>query len=292
MGADPIIVYLARLKDQWEGWNAEEESVFTALYLATPSDKTQLDVALTALLRTIMPNGQKSPIAKKNESYNVAARHKSFRRGKIQESLPSALSTRPPTDQSDRGGIQRLATLHHNQRGFRAVDGVFLNTLTLKHIIKFRKANVKPYHLLFLDLTKAFDTVSHNFIERALRRFNVDPRMRGFIVGHILMPHQKSMSVVPPHPVASWLLARLGIVDDIEEIEILWLFLEDSCIDWYSSMLKKLLLDSEWIRWKEFFCETYADKSWTLVRYAISFKYIADSLLEYALKKETLIGDE
>ncbi|KAF2898201.1 hypothetical protein ILUMI_07976 [Ignelater luminosus] len=40
---------------------------------------------------------------------------------------------------------------------------------------------------------------------------------------------------------------------------------------------------------EENFCETYADKSWTPVRYAILFKYIAGSLLEYALKIERLL---
>ncbi|KAF2880860.1 hypothetical protein ILUMI_25315 [Ignelater luminosus] len=319
MGADPVLLYLARLRDQWEGWNAEDISVFTALYLATPRDKTQLDVALTALLRTIIPNGRKSPVAKKNKSKNRPVRkgrvenYKRFQslfdssreqlashifdnkslsqpdtnpsveavetkyRGLFQAPSPPDLQPinrieeefddwRPltveevqwalNTTKSSAAGpdkltvgelrrqpIQRLTLvlnscfvlgkfpavisdsrtillpkegnprdvdswrpitissvvvrlcnkiiakrlssrpLHPNQRGFRAVDGVFLNTLTLENLIKSRRANVKPYHLLFLDLAKAFDTVSHNSIERALRRFNVDPRMRGFIMG-------------------------------------------------------------------------------------------------------------
>lgn len=53
---------------------------------------------------------------------------------------------------------------------------------------------------------------------------------------------------------------RLEVQKDEEKIEILRLFLEGSCVDWYSSMLIKLTLDSAWKTWKENFCKTYADK--------------------------------
>lgn len=82
---------------------------------------------------------------------------------------------------------------------------------------------------------------------------------------------------------------RLILKEDIEKIEILRLFLEGSCIDWYSSMLMKLTINSEWTNWKNNFCETYADKGWSPVKYAISFKYKNGPLLDYALKKEKLI---
>ncbi|XP_068994226.1 uncharacterized protein [Neodiprion pinetum] len=85
--------------------------------------------------------------------------------------------------------------------------------------------------------------------------------------------------------------SRLGVERDIEKIEIFRLFLEDSCIDWYGSMLIKYTLDSEWRTWKQNFCETYANKGWTGIRYAISYKYIKGSLLEYALKKERLLSE-
>lgn len=54
-------------------------------------------------------------------------------------------------------------------------------------------------------------------------------------------------------------------------------------------MLIKLTLDSAWETWKENFHETYADKGWTPVKYAISFKYINGPLLDYALKKERIL---
>lgn len=82
---------------------------------------------------------------------------------------------------------------------------------------------------------------------------------------------------------------RLDIQEDTEKIEILKLFLEGSSMDWYNSMLIRHTLVSEWRRWKQNFCETYADKGWTLIRYAILYRYINGSLLDYALKKERIL---
>ncbi|XP_061704414.1 uncharacterized protein LOC133515838 [Cydia pomonella] len=82
---------------------------------------------------------------------------------------------------------------------------------------------------------------------------------------------------------------RVGIEEDIPKIEALRLFLEDSCLDWYRSMIIKFTVDSEWSQWKKMFCETYADKGWSPVRYAMFFRYRQGSLLEYAIKKERLL---
>lgn len=48
-------------------------------------------------------------------------------------------------------------------------------------------------------------------------------------------------------------------------------------------------MESEWNRWEKNFCETFANKGWSPIRYALAFKYQAGSLLEYALKKEKLL---
>lgn len=83
--------------------------------------------------------------------------------------------------------------------------------------------------------------------------------------------------------------ARLGIEEDVKKIEIFRLFIEDSCLDWYKSMLIKHSINSGWAMWKELFCETYADKGWSPIRYAMLFKYRQGALLEYAIKKERLL---
>lgn len=82
---------------------------------------------------------------------------------------------------------------------------------------------------------------------------------------------------------------RLNLEKDQEKIEILRLFLDGSCLDWYSSMLTKLTFNSEWTDWKNNFCETYQDKGWSTTKYAITFKYLNGPLLDYALKKEKLL---
>ncbi|XP_047039124.1 uncharacterized protein LOC124644002 [Helicoverpa zea] len=83
--------------------------------------------------------------------------------------------------------------------------------------------------------------------------------------------------------------ARFDIVKEEQKIEIFRLFLEKSCTDWYSSMMMKLTLHSEWSEWKSDFLQTYANKGWATSKYALSFKYQAGSLLEYAVKKERLL---
>lgn len=83
--------------------------------------------------------------------------------------------------------------------------------------------------------------------------------------------------------------ARLEIETDMKKIEILRLLLEDNCIDWYSSMIIKHTIDSDWSVWKKSLHETFANKGWSPIRYAMNFKYIQGSMLEYALKKERLL---
>lgn len=82
---------------------------------------------------------------------------------------------------------------------------------------------------------------------------------------------------------------RFQISEDRKKIEILKNFLEYASVDWYNCMLMKLTVESEWDRWEKNFCETFANKGWSPIRYALSFKYQAGSLLEYALKKEKLL---
>lgn len=83
--------------------------------------------------------------------------------------------------------------------------------------------------------------------------------------------------------------ARLQIDTDLQKIEILRLLLEDTCIDWYTSMIIKHTISSDWSVWKKSLSETFADKGWSPIRYAMNFKYIQGSMLEYALKKERLL---
>ncbi|CAH2095761.1 unnamed protein product [Euphydryas editha] len=54
-------------------------------------------------------------------------------------------------------------------------------------------------------------------------------------------------------------------------------------------MIIKYTIDSDWAVWKKSSSETFTDKGWSPIRYAMNFKYIRGSMLEYALKKERLL---
>lgn len=82
---------------------------------------------------------------------------------------------------------------------------------------------------------------------------------------------------------------RFNITQDKKKIEILKFFLEKNCLDWYECVLMKLTIDSEWNEWKKKFCDTFANKGWSPIRYAMAFKYQTGSLVEFALKKEKLL---
>lgn len=82
---------------------------------------------------------------------------------------------------------------------------------------------------------------------------------------------------------------RFHIKEDHKKIEILKNFLEYAGIDWYSCSLIKFTVESEWNKWEKNFCDTFGNKGWSPIRYALSFKYQMGSLLDYALKKEKIL---
>ncbi|XP_049868057.1 uncharacterized protein LOC126373991 [Pectinophora gossypiella] len=84
---------------------------------------------------------------------------------------------------------------------------------------------------------------------------------------------------------------RFEVTTDEKKIEILRLFMDKSCADWYSSMLIRFTMNAEWSMWKAKFCETFTNKGWNPVTYALLFKYKDGSLLDYAIRKEKLLLD-
>lgn len=82
---------------------------------------------------------------------------------------------------------------------------------------------------------------------------------------------------------------RLDIKNDVEKIEILRLFLYDTIKDWFHSILIRHSLNSEWTTWKNNFLQTFADRGWSSVTYALNYKYLTGLILEYVEKKEHLL---
>lgn len=75
-------------------------------------------------------------------------------------------------------------TIHQNQRGFTKEDGCFINNLILQTLIKEKRSKGHSYTIITLDLKRAFDTISHNSIERMLNRFNFDEASKRYILAH------------------------------------------------------------------------------------------------------------
>lgn len=79
-----------------------------------------------------------------------------------------------------------IINLNCNQRGFQHLDGVFANVGALHTIIKSSRSNGVPLSVVAVDIKQAFDTVSHQSIERAMRRVGVDQRTRNYIMNSYL----------------------------------------------------------------------------------------------------------
>ncbi|XP_074031649.1 LOW QUALITY PROTEIN: uncharacterized protein [Leptinotarsa decemlineata] len=77
--------------------------------------------------------------------------------------------------------LKTATSLNANQRGFTDVDGTLANSMILDTYIRERRGARKGYCVVSLDIRKAFDTVSHNSVVRALERLGIDPRTVQYI---------------------------------------------------------------------------------------------------------------
>ena len=63
--------------------------------------------------------------------------------------------------------------INERQKAFLPVDGCFENVKILQHVIKTSRKARKELNIVLLDLAKAFDTVNHQSVVKALRRQRV-----------------------------------------------------------------------------------------------------------------------
>lgn len=69
--------------------------------------------------------------------------------------------------------------LHSSQKGFRRFDGLSQNVWLLRALLRSRTETLKPIHMCFLDIRKAFDSVSHDSLLVACKRVGLpDPFLR------------------------------------------------------------------------------------------------------------------
>lgn len=82
---------------------------------------------------------------------------------------------------------------------------------------------------------------------------------------------------------------RFKIEKDRTKIELLRVFLDGTCQDWYTSTVIKGEFENDWHGWKQELIKTFENKGWSSRTYAHYFKYKEGSLVQYAIKKERLL---
>ena len=78
---------------------------------------------------------------------------------------------------------QRLDTIQisKRQKGFQKQDGILENSWILKQLIKLAKKQHRTLNLVFIDVAKAFDSLTHEAIERCLTRAGVPEGLRAYL---------------------------------------------------------------------------------------------------------------
>jgi hypothetical protein len=74
-----------------------------------------------------------------------------------------------------------IVTLNKNQRGFVCVDGTLANVLVLQTFLDYNSTKRRQHALASLDLRKAFDSVSHHSVARALLNFGIPEYLQQYI---------------------------------------------------------------------------------------------------------------
>lgn len=82
---------------------------------------------------------------------------------------------------------------------------------------------------------------------------------------------------------------KFQIEKDKTKIELLRIFLDGTCQDWYTSTVIKGEHENDWHGWKQELIGTFANKGWSSRTYAHYFRYKEGSLVQYAIKKERLL---
>ena len=88
--------------------------------------------------------------------------------------------------------IRKNVTLDERQKGFVPVNGCYENVKILQEIIKNQRKRRRKYNLVFIDLAKAFDTVSHKSIEKGLKRKDIPSQ----VIETILDMYKKATTVI------------------------------------------------------------------------------------------------
>lgn len=70
--------------------------------------------------------------------------------------------------------------------------------------------------------------------------------------------------------------------------EALRLFLEGRALDWFDSC-RQTLNKEDWQSWRTSFLHAFADKGWSAVRFALTYRFTSGSLADYAIAKQNML---
>lgn len=73
--------------------------------------------------------------------------------------------------------LEKMLDIDRRQRAFRAVDGCAENTFLLDTMLRFHRSHFRSLYIASLDVSKAFDSVSHSAIETTLMSVGVPAPM-------------------------------------------------------------------------------------------------------------------
>ena len=82
--------------------------------------------------------------------------------------------------------------LDERQKRFVPVNGCYENVKILQQMIKKSRNSRREYNLVFIDLAKAFNTVSHKSIEKGLRRKGIPDQ----VINTIEQMYEKATTAV------------------------------------------------------------------------------------------------
>jgi hypothetical protein len=93
------------------------------------------------------------------------------------------------------------------QKGFRNYDGVGTNVWLLKGLVSNATRSLKPMHLAFLDVQKAFDTVSHASMLSASQRVGIPPPL----LQYLKSAHEENTTFLKSDPARRLIRAARGV---------------------------------------------------------------------------------
>lgn len=211
------------------------------------------------------------------EKYQPVRLHDALMKTQTYQKIKNTLQKRHEKRQVWISVTPELQNTFMDEDGNMQINGYILEEITPKEQIMTSETT-----------TEALSKILENFAEtkKDLKQFNLKKLSEKLVINKFT---QKTSSVTQWMVIFETECTRAGITEDIHKIQVFRLFLDESCQDWYCSMLIKHTINSEWNIWKKNFCETYVSRGWTPIRYAIQYKYRQGTLLEYALKKERLL---